>query len=379
MSSNKKYNKSASVKPPSSSVKPSSSSVKPSSSSSSSSSSSVKPSSSFEETDVDTVLDTTNIGQSKITRELQLTGENGFNEITIFLEEPVEFDKNEGTPQKRIYFLFKQCKHIFLYSEKWNEQKFNNDFPEYDSFMNELNPIEDPKKKAVKRQDLPGLISEYNDTNNNNFIDRFISKLISLVDSLKSPVSNKIFISLWISILVKSISDVSLCGSLVNLIPNIYKVIGGKLRPLQDIANIKNSRDLQHHKKVEMILKGNLNLTYFSSDTITGSGATNIVKLLKYPIQILYSTKRSGITTQTIILQKNVISTLSIILSYIGNGPDKFVELRQKLNNDNGVTTFLTEITKYFFLFYENLKPDFLNDVIGIQEKIQKLFEMFIS
>jgi hypothetical protein len=324
---------------------------------------------------VDTVLDTTNIGQSKITRELQLTGENGSNEIKFFLEEPVEFDKNEGTPQKRIYFLFKQCKHIFLsFSKNWNEQKFNKDFPEYDSFMNELNPIEDPKKKAVKRQDLPGLISEYNDTNNNNFIDRFITKLISLVDSLKSPISNKIFISLWISILVKSISDVSLCGSLVNLIPDIYREIEGTLTRLQQIANIKNSRDLQDHKKVEMILKGNLNLTYFSSDTITGSGATNIVKLLEYPIQILYSTKRSGITTQTIILQKNVISTLSIILSYIGNGPDKFVELRQKLNNDNGVTTFLTKITKYFFLFYENLKPDFL-DVIGIQEKIQKVFD----
>lgn len=319
-----------------------------------------------------TVTSTTDNDESNnytISRELSLKVDN-FEQIGQFLGNKIEFDKSEGTPQKRIYFLFDQCKYLFTNILKYNPQKFNQQFNttiiNYDSFIKQL--------KDVQRDGLPALINS-----NDILITKIINNLLSGVDKIPQlPDKESIYISLWISILVKSISDISLCGSLVNLIPKIYEKIGNEknLKTLEEINAIKSSTNLKHDK-VKNILEGNINLAFFSSDTITSALSTNIVKLLQYPIQILYSTKRSGISTQTIIIQKNTISTLSIILSYIGD-IDKITDLQRKIPttdaNYSNVLDVLVKINNFVLLFFENLLPQVL-DVTVIQDQIQKVFD----
>ena len=321
-----------------------------------------------------TVTSTTDNDESSnntITRKLDLKVDN-IEQIKQFLGDQIEFDKSEGTPQKRIFFLFKQCEYLFYNNLKYNQVKFNQQFNnktlKYNSFINELS--------KVSRDGLPGLISS-----NSELITKFIGTLLSEVKKIQLlPDKVGVYISLWISILVKSISDISLCGSLLNLIPEIYGKIGNEknLKTLDEINTIKDSKNLiQKHEKVKNILEGNINLAFFSSDTITSALSSNIVKLMPYPIQILYSTKRSGVSTQTIIIQKNIISTLSIILSYIGD-IDKIADLQRKIptNNTNysNIVDVLVKINKFVLLFFENLRPQFL-DVTVIQDHIQKVFD----
>jgi hypothetical protein len=306
-----------------------------------------------------------------ITRELQLIdGNSGFNEITNFLGPKVEFNKNEGTPQKRIYFLFVQCKYIFLNILKWNQEKFESGFKNYKLLIAALD--------TVSRDNLPSVIETYDD-----LTTKIINTLLASLKKQSIDDNDKTCIALWISILVKSISDISLSGSLVNLIPIIYsQLLQKRLNSIDDIKTIKGSVNLESWQKVEQILKGNINLVSFSSDLITGGLSTNIVKLFQYPIQILSSTKRSGITTQTIILQKNDISTLSIILSYIGNGNmDELVNLHDKISKNNpenfkNISNFLIDINYYVCEFYENIIPlNIFQGIDNFQNNIQKVFD----
>jgi hypothetical protein len=304
--------------------------------------------------DADTNMQT-NEETPEITRTLELL-ENGTNIIGDFLDKSI-FTKDEGTPQKRIYYLFRQILYI---NENYkiiplSSSFYNNDITEINKLILELS--------SVKREALPNFIDK-----NIQLINTFINLFLSSIHQKKDlSLKIKTVISLWISILVKSISDVSLCGSLVNLIPKIYAKIGKHLRTIFELN--------ENRKDPKIILEGNINLVYFSSDTITGSGSTNIVKLLKYPIQILYSTKRSGITTQTIILQKNIISILSIILSSIGTG-DENMGLPTELLYDPELCEFLIKINKIVYEFCEklNVYEEYLKIQL-IQNKIQKAFD----
>jgi len=304
------------------------------------------------ESDAETNMQT-NEETPEITRTLELL-ENGTNIIDDFLDKSI-FTKDEGTPQKRIYYLFRQILYI---------NKTYGIIPQSSSSVNILSKINTliSNLSSVKRESLPNLIQT-----NSKLIHDFINLFRSSIEQKEFPFKMKTFISLWISILVKSISDVSLCGSLVNLIPEIYAKIG---KPLTTIFELNTNR-----KDPKIRLEGNINLVYFSSDTITGSGSTNIVKLLEYPIQILYSTKRSGITTQTIILQKNIISILSIILSSIGTG-DENMGLPTELLYDPELCIFLIEINKIVYEFCEklNVYEEYL-EIQLIQNKIQKAFD----
>lgn len=319
-----------------------------------------------------TKKDTEDSNNATITRELQLIdgNGNGFNEISNFLGGTIEFNKNEGTPQKRIYFLFVQCEYIFLNILKWTKQNFESGFKNYKVLIDELD--------TASRDSLPSVISKYD-----VLTTKIITTLLSSLKNQSIDDNDKTCIALWISILVKSISDISLCGSLVNLIPIIYsQLLDRQLNSIEDIEKIRNSPDsvISPSRKVEQILKGNINLVSFSSDLITGGLSTNIVKLFNYPIQILSSTKESGITTQTIILQKNEISTLSIILSYIGN-IDELVNLQDKIIENypehfENITNCLIKINYYVCEFYENILPLIHSQVIdNFQNNIQKVFD----
>ena len=260
------------------------------------------------------------------------------------------FSKKNGTPQERMLFLFEQIK-------------------EYKKSV-DLVPLIDALKKTG-RKDLSNIIKDFPLT------DSIINSYISMIK--KSSDKEKIvrIILTWIPILIKSISDISLFGSLINLIPQIYDKEKLILKPKDQIIRIENTHvnnNLLIRDKVESILKGNINLAFFSSDLITAALSTYIAKVMAYPIQIISSTKRSGITTQTIIIQRDLISTLSIVMSYIDD-IDKIVELKQKINN-NHVTIFLSCIIEYILEFYQGIAEILSNlDDSNISENIQKAFD----
>jgi hypothetical protein len=302
---------------------------------------------------------------------------NNINETQNYVpnennEPKFSFDKNEGTPQKRILFLLEQIKYTMINIYFLPQNTFETKYKWYGKLLNDL--------QKLGRKDLIGTINKYPDLN--KLINDFIN--LSLKNNKKAEGSSSIILT-WIEILIKSISDVSLFGSLINLIEDIYKKDRNNenLKTYDEIKTIiqtPSSSVNKRSEKVKTILKGNINLAFFSSDLITAALSTNLGKLIAYPIPILSSTKRSGITTQTIIIQKNVISTLGIILSYISD-IDKIVELQEKMNNID-VTNFLQKIIEYMLKFYEKLGEINTNislDISNISDDIQKVFdELFI-
>jgi hypothetical protein len=268
-----------------------------------------------------------------------------------FLSEQ-SFSKKQGTPQERMLFLFEQIK-------SFPDNKSNSDL---DNLITEL--------KKTGRKDLLKI--------KNYKPDLIIgSYIISIKKNRLSEASMSRIILTWIPILIKSISDISLFGSLINLIPQIYnkeKLILRSVKNIEDIKKKYNDSIENIRKKVVEILKGNINLAFFSSDLITAALSTYIAKVIDYPIQIISSTKRSGITTQTIIIQRNLISTLSIVMSYIDD-IDKIVELQQKINNEY-VTIFLSSIIEYILDFYKGISGTLSNlDDSNISDNLQKAFD----
>jgi len=263
-----------------------------------------------------------------------------------------EFTKKEGTPQERMLFLFQQI------------QDYLKNKPDLTGLIKNL--------ETTGRKDLIKSI-------NSSVIDPniVISTYISSLKKNRTVDSISQIILTWIPILIKSISDISLFGSLINLIPQIYDKEKLHLRNEKEISIIKGFRnDTKQNirEKVEEILNGNINLAFFSSDLITASLSTYIANVISYPIQIISSTKRSGITTQTIIIQKDLISTLCIVMSYIDD-IDKIIELQQKINNKY-VTIFLSSIIEYILEFYQGISDTLSNlDDSNISDNIQKAFD----
>jgi len=271
------------------------------------------------------------------------------HDVTNQILQKTKFTKEEGTPQERMLFLFQQIQEYF---------KNKNKLDLTDLIKN---------LETTGRKDLIKSI-------NNSVIDpnSVISTYISSLKKNRTVDSISQIILTWIPILIKSISDISLFGSLINLIPQIYKKENLILRSKKEINDIKKFPNIR--EKVELVLNGNINLAFFSSDLITASLSTYIANLISYPIQIISSTKRSGITTQTIIIQKDLISTLCIVMSYIDD-IDKIIELQQKINNKN-VTKFLSSIIEYILKFYEGISDSLSNlDDSNISDNIQKAFD----
>lgn len=215
---------------------------------------------------------------------------NVFNELGI----SYNFSREQGTPQKRLHDLLYACRTIVSHNSDIFKGKITK--LDVEGLITEL--------KKVGREDMFKSIEDRNLFC--EYIDLFISSLKSTSQQIKK---NKIFISVWLLVLVKSMSDISQCGSLINDILELYE--GG---------NIPNIGKLSGDTRTDVlsVLNSNKNVTFVSSDKICAALSTNILKLIDYPIQTLCS-RKTGTTTQTMIIQKEEVSALSVVLSVVGD------------------------------------------------------------
>jgi len=304
----------------------------------------------------------------KTTRHIHLIGENGNEEVEQYTTH-INFDKKSGTPQKRLHDLLVACKSIVTNDRSiFNKGKIKS--------LN-VDPLIDAlivKLSKSTRDDI------FETDEDRDLFCKYIYLFISSLNSTSNKIdANKIFITVWLLVLVKSMSDISQCGSLVNDIPKLYKD-----KPMLDIerAVLRSSQD------VLSLLNSNINVTFFSSDKICAALSTNILKLIDYPIQTLCS-RKTGTTTQTMIIQKGEVSALSVVLSVVGDIKKSRRLIRDIIYYDipdtikgevvNMVTTIHTVVTNYYTSILENYssmqnfeEKYILQDIIQLE--IDKLF-----
>jgi hypothetical protein len=269
------------------------------------------------------------------------------------------FSRERGTPQKRLHDLLEACQTIV----KTNNRSI---FKGKITTLDVQGLIDD--LETASREDMFKSIADRNLFC--EYIDLFISSLKSTPDQI---TKNKISITVWLLVLVKSMSDISQCGSLVNDIPKFYE--GGNISTIG-----KSTGDTTND--VLSVLKSNKNVTFVSSDKICAALSSNILKLIDYPIQTLCS-RKTGTTTQTMIVQKGEVSALSVILSVVGD-----LEKTMGLINDviyydssdidrdavaNMVTSIHSVVTDYYSKIFDeyfkdpNIKDYVTQDIIQLE------------
>ena len=278
-----------------------------------------------------------------------------------------EYPMKDGTPQKRLGSLLSLCLELQTTEKSLTNTKLTKlskniiDKELVDSVSNS------------KREDV------FKDNTEEELFTEYIQTFISTLNSKSIDIKNELFIKLWSQILIKSLSDISQFGVLINFIPKIYQQTNIGIKTIQEIDNIKNDSTKTTQDKVLEILNLNQNLVFVSSDKIAAGLSSNISKSIDYPIQTLCS-RKTGVTTQTVIVQKSQISTLSVVLSYIQETtkllnlceniyirPDLNAEQKEKIVN---------VIKKIYDIIIENYtKLSNLNTEITFQDNMQIIFD----
>lgn len=247
------------------------------------------------------------------------------------------FTREQGTPQKRLHDLLDACKTIVANNGTIFKGKITT--LNVQGLIDELEIAgrEEMFKSAADKD----LFCQY--------IDLFITSLRSTPDQI---TKNKILITVWSLVLVKSISDISQCGSLINDIPKLY--------PDNSIPNIPKNGVLS-------VLNSNKNVTFVSSDKICAALSSNILKLIDYPIQTLCS-RKTGTTTQTMIIQKCEVSALSLVLSVVGDEEKSGRLIRDIIYydssdvNEEEVVNMVTSIHSYVTEYYTSILGNYFSD-----------------
>ncbi len=283
---------------------------------------------------------------SDTTRSVGIFDSSSTSVAELYLpEDYLTFDKKRGTPQKRLHDLLFACKHIVAHNKKYfNKITTKMDEPDINLLILDLN--------TASREKMFNTPSD--GENYSNYIRLFISSVKQ--SSMSSVEKSQIFILLWELILVKSISDISQCGSLINDIPKLYD---NNIIPVTTTVNNVTNRVLN-------VLNNNKNVTFVSSDKICAALSSNILKLIDYPIQTLCGRKNPP-TTQTVIVQKGYISALAVVLSAV----------EDQLKYD----TLINDILSYNFSETNNLQiqEGVINTILEIQAIVVTYVERLLT
>lgn len=283
---------------------------------------------------------------------------------------------DDGTPQKRLASLLQMCVNLQKENVVNNNKLKGLIQKVLSASVNLIQSVRDSSRAEIFK----------NETEKNNFTE-YIQTFINTLNSKPDVVKNPLIIELWCQILIKSLSDISQFGCLLNNIPSIYTKIKKPFYSSENISDYKNS-ETDIVTKVMKILNSNINIVFVSSDKIATGLSTNISKLIDYPIQTLCS-RKTGVTTQTIIVQKSAISALAVILSYINDHTitlklceDIYIYQTQnslgKINGEN-ITNFIIDINNILVESYNNLK-NIIDESIDIKNNIQIIFdELFLN
>lgn len=226
--------------------------------------------------------------------------------------------KENGTPQKRLIYLAIACLNILDGSS-----------PRFQNYgYNQIN-IDKRQKYKVLINFMIGIEEDVNiDVDNigdasrgwwgktiyNTYLGSLNELVNTIVDAKQNDINNKwqpelynkIICSLQFIVIVKSISDTSQFGQIINFIP---KLISRKTPNIIQNASISN------------IIKRDAKIGFDSADKICIATSSLLVDSLPFPVETMCPRKSSmgGKNIQNIIIQKGIIASLAITINLLWN------------------------------------------------------------
>lgn len=261
------------------------------------------------------LIDTSENDNSNFIETLLIKNTNYFDNNSVYTFSSI-CPKKDGTPQKRLLYLAIACLNI-LDGTPFKNYGYNiighNQREKYKILINFMRGIKEDENEVEDSNDSSrGWWGKFV---NKQYLDSF-NELVNLIidkNSLQKNNNNnwsesiylKIISSFELIILVKSISDTSQFGQLINFIPNL---ISPREQSIES-PNISN------------IIKSDAKIGFDSADKICIGTSALLVNALPFPVTIMCPRKSSmgSKNIQNIIIQKGIIAALAITINILWN------------------------------------------------------------
>jgi hypothetical protein len=330
-------------------------------------------------------------GSENFIEKLLIKNNNYFNDS--FYNFSFKCDKKDGTPQKRLLYLAIACLNILdgfpfvNYGYKKITEKKRKEYQELINFMNNIkedennikedeNNIKEDENEVANSDDARRGWWDSN-VDHRDSLNELVNTIVIPIEQNKSSnwqpdLYNKIICSFQLIILVKSISDTSQFGQLVNFIPNL---ISPREHNTEN-ANISN------------IIKRDAKIGFDSADKICIGTSAILVDALPFPVTTMCPRKCSmgGRNIQNIIIQKGIIAALAITINILWNeerisasDASELLSNYYDFNNED-IIKFINNLLKIITDFKENhIKSKFqnfkMNDLYNYGFKIKLRWE----
>lgn len=295
------------------------------------------------------LIDMSENDNSNFIETLLIKNTNYFDNNTVYTYSSI-CPKKDGTPQKRLLYLAIACLNI-LDGTPFKNYGYNIIKPiQREKYKNLINFM-----RGIKEDE--NVVEDSNDSSrgwwgkfgNKQYLDSF-NELVNLIidkNSLQKNNNNnwsesiylKIISSFELIILVKSISDTSQFGQLINFIPNL---ISPREQSIES-PNISN------------IIKSDAKIGFDSADKICIGTSAILVNELPFPVTTMCPRKSSmgSKNIQNIIIQKGIIAALAITINILWNEENEPIDDATNLllqfydfENNNEINQFIINLMK---------------------------------
>jgi hypothetical protein len=326
------------------------------------------------------LIDTSESEKSNFIEELLKKNTNYFDVNSVYAFSSI-CPKKDGTPQKRLLYLAIACLNILDGDpfKNYGYERINpNQRKEYKELINFMQGIKEDENEVADSDDASR--GWWGKTANIKYLTS-LNNLVNLIIDRNSSQKNKswsedmykkIICSFQLIIDVKSISDNSQVGQLVNFIPNLISPGGHNT----ENANISN------------IIKRDAKIGFDSADKICIGTSAILVDALPFPVTTMCPRKCSmgGRNIQNIIIQKGIIAALAITINILWN--EEGISARDASDllsnyydfNNEHIIEFINNLLKIITVFKENhIKSNFrnfnMNDLYNYGFKIKLRWE----
>uniref|UniRef100_A0A6C0KSB7 Uncharacterized protein n=1 Tax=viral metagenome TaxID=1070528 RepID=A0A6C0KSB7_9ZZZZ len=284
------------------------------------------------------------------------------NEVATILGDKITCSKKDGTPQKRLLYLAIACKQIIANNLKQNKSNCNYD--DLIKFMSDQKDEEEGGEKEKKNESSRGWWNKTINSTKKDCLCEMVNICLNFFINDKNngeEYNAALIASLWSIIMVKSMSDISQMGQLINSIPLFNQT--------------QNTNDLPLTKTIFNQINKNAKIGFVSSDKICAGVSSLLINDLDYPIETLCTRKSSvgGKTTQNIIIQKGIIASLTFFLYQIEISQEK-TDIIQLFSNLEETLILDSKYMISKILYYYNEYVSKLNRFTTIEREFNELF-----
>jgi len=326
------------------------------------------------------LIDTSENDNSNFIEKLLEKNTNYFDANSVYAFSSI-CPKKDGTPQKRLLYLAIACLNIldgYPFKNYGYKQINPNQRKEYKELINFMQGIKEDENEVADSDDasrgwwgktanIKYLISL------NNLVNLIIHRNSSQINnSWSEDMYKKIICSFQLIIIVKSISDTSQFGQLVNFIPNL----------------ISRSEHSTENANISNIIKRDAKIGFDSADKICIGTSAILVDALPFPVTTMCPRKCSmgGRNIQNIVIQKGIIAALAITINILWNeerisasDASELLSNYYDCNNED-IIKFINNLLEIITDFKENhIKSKFqnfkMNDLYNYGFKIKLRWE----